>query len=77
MHYKTIDKTHPVYIGKEFWYRITGFPNFYNGLVSELHKSINNLNSEDKFQNGCELLAEEIKNSNLFDFSGHNKHSKI
>ncbi len=76
MHYKSIDKTHPVYIGKEFWHRITGFPNFYEGLVSELHKSINSLNSEDKFQNGCDLLAEEIKNSSLFDFSGHNKHSK-
>ena len=76
MHYKTIDKTHPVYIGNEFWHRITGFPNFYYGLVSELHKSINNLNSEDKFQNGCDLLAEEIKNSNLFDFSEHNTHSK-
>ncbi|HCX99606.1 MAG TPA: restriction endonuclease [Bacteroidales bacterium] len=28
MHYKTIDKIHPVIIGKELWHRITGFPNF-------------------------------------------------
>ena len=31
MHYKLIDKTHPVIIGREFWHRVTGFPNFYNG----------------------------------------------
>lgn len=28
MHYKVIDKTHPVIIGKEFWHRVTGFPDF-------------------------------------------------
>ena len=69
MHYKTIDKTYPVIIGKEFWHRITGFPNFYSVLVTELHKTINNLDTQDKFNNGCLVLAEEIKNSSLFDFS--------
>ena len=28
MHYKEIDKSHPVFIGKDFWHRITGHPNF-------------------------------------------------
>jgi hypothetical protein len=69
MHYRTIDKTHPVIVGKDFWHRITGFPNFYNGLVTELHKSINSLDTSDKFYNGCIALANEIRVSDLFDFS--------
>ena len=67
-HYKTIDKTHPVIIGKDLWHRITGFPNFYDGLVKELHKSISNIDTKDLMTKGCSDLAEEIKNSPLFDF---------
>lgn len=67
-HYKTIDKTHPVIIGKDLWYRITGFPNFYDGLVEELHTSISNLDTKDLMNKGLEDLTNEIKNSPLFDF---------
>jgi Type II restriction endonuclease EcoO109I len=69
MHYKEIDKTHPVIIGKDFWHRVTGFSNFYDGLVSELHKSINGLDTKDLINRGCEELTEEIRNSQLFHFS--------
>ncbi len=69
MHYKTIDKSHPVIIGKDFWHRITGFPDFYDGLVKELHTCINNLDSADIFRKGCDALAEEIRNSDLFNFT--------
>lgn len=68
MHYKTIDKTHPVIIGKDLWHRITGFPNFYAGLVKELHKSILTIDTKDLITKGCSDLEEEIKNSSLFDF---------
>lgn len=68
MHYKTIDKSHPVIIGKEFWHRLTGFPDFYDGLVDSLHKSINNLDTKDFINEGCNMLTEEIRNSPLFDF---------
>lgn len=68
MHYKEIDKTHPVYIGKDFWHRITGFEDFYSGLVNELHKSINDLDTKNVIQIGCNELAKEIKTSSLFDF---------
>ncbi|MFC2187676.1 PmeII family type II restriction endonuclease [Peijinzhouia sedimentorum] len=68
MHYKLIDQTHPVYIGKEFWHRVTGFPHFYATLVAALHTSINNIDSEDLINKGCEELAEEIRSSPLFDF---------
>lgn len=68
MHYKIIDKSHPVIIGKEFWHRLTGFPDFYDGLVNSLHKSINNLDTKDFINEGCNILTEEIRNSPLFDF---------
>lgn len=68
MHYKLIDLTHPVIIGEEFWHRVTGFPNFYKGLVVALQKSINGIDTKDLMNKGCEKLALEIKNSPLFDF---------
>jgi hypothetical protein len=68
MHYKTIDLTHPVLIGKDFWHRLTGFPNFYGELVNDLQKCINQLETKNKFEEGCKLLAEEIKVSELFNF---------
>lgn len=68
MHYKIIDRIHPIIIGADFWYRITGFPNFYNGLVKNLHESINTIDTKDLMNKGCEALAEDIRNSPLFDF---------
>jgi hypothetical protein len=68
MHYKNINISHPVIIGKDFWHRLTGFPNFYNGLVDALHKSINELDTQDLTHKGCNQLAEEIRVSELFDF---------
>ncbi len=68
MHYKLIDKTHPVYIGKEFWYRITGFPDFYEKLVTALHTCILNQDTKDVFKKGCDDLTQEIKSSSLFQF---------
>jgi Type II restriction endonuclease EcoO109I len=68
MHYKVIDKTHPVIIGKDFWHRVTGFPKFYNGLVAALHKSINSLDTKEFIKAGCDELADEIKKSSLFKF---------
>lgn len=68
MHYKKIDSLHPVLIGKDFWHRITGYKDFYDKLVVELHKSISNLNTQDLLNVGCKELANEIRNSPLFDF---------
>lgn len=69
MHYKVIDKTHPVIIGEDFWHRITGFPSFYNGLVDNLQELINNIDTQDLINKGVEELAKEIERSQLFDFS--------
>ena len=68
-HYKKIDQTHPVIAGKEFWHRVTGFPDFYDKLVSELDSLIFQLNTEDFFEEGYTALAKEIEASDFFNFS--------
>lgn len=68
MHYKFIDKTHPVIIGTDFWHRVTGYPNFYAGLVTELHKAINDVDTRDCLNSACDSLAKEIESSPLFEF---------
>lgn len=67
-HYQKIDSQFPVIIGKEFWYRITGFQNFYDKLVSNLDLMILSLDTEDFFKKGYMALAKEISESDLFDF---------
>ncbi|MCF6294942.1 MAG: restriction endonuclease [Flavobacteriaceae bacterium] len=68
-HYKRIDEKHPVIIGKEFWHRLTGYPNFYQKLVRELDILILSLGNEDFFKRGYMALAKEIESSSSFDFS--------
>ena len=67
-HYKKIDEKHPIIIGVEFWHRITGFPDFYTKLVINLDKMILSLDTEQFFKKGYTELAEEIKESELFNF---------
>ena len=67
-HYKKIDEKHPVIIGVEFWHRITGFPDFSIKLVINLDKMILSLDTEQFFKKGYTELAEEIKESELFNF---------
>lgn len=67
-HYLNINKQFPVIIGKEFWHRITGYPDFYDKLVSNLDLMTLNLDTEDFFKNGYIALAKEIEDSDLFDF---------
>jgi len=68
MHYKKINLAHPVIIGSDFWFRITGYPDFYGGLVYSLHKLIDSLDTQDLIHQGCNKLANEIRESDLFDF---------
>jgi Type II restriction endonuclease EcoO109I len=68
MHYKSIDKSHPVLVGRNFWHHITGFPKFYDKLVLALHESISNLDTKNFIKAGCNELTNEIRNSPLFKF---------
>lgn len=68
MHYRVIDKTHPVIIGQEFWHRVTGFSDFYPGLVNQLQELISNLDTQDLINAGIQQLSKEIETSPLFEF---------
>jgi len=35
-HYKTLNREYPVFVGKDFWHRLTGYADFYNILAKEM-----------------------------------------
>ncbi|MXN92697.1 restriction endonuclease [Flavobacterium sp. Sd200] len=67
-HYKIINDIHPVFIGRDFWYRLTGFQEFYDKLVVALHITISNLEANDFFNEGLNQLTDEVTKSDLFEF---------
>lgn len=67
-HYRKIDAQYPVIIGQEFWYRLTGYPEFYKKLVINLDAMILEINTDNFFEIGYKALAKEVKASDLFDF---------
>jgi len=67
-HYKKIDEQYPVIIGKEFWYRITGFSDFYEKLVNELDKMILHFETNNFFKEGYIALSKEIEASDIIKF---------
>ena len=68
-HYQKIDRTYPVVIGADFWHRVTGYANFDDKSVDLLNTEIDLLNTTDFFEDGYSRLADEIRDSELFDFS--------
>jgi len=67
-HYMKIDEQYPVIIGQEFWHRLTGFPEFYSKLVSNLDIMILEIKTEEFFERGYNALAKEVEASDLFSF---------
>jgi len=63
--YQKIDKVYPVFIGKDFWYRITGFNDFYSELNIKINDLVTNLTSDDFLTRGCKMLEAEIVASNI------------
>lgn len=60
-HYKNVDKEFPVYIGEEFWYRLTGDPDFYFHLISSISEIALEVNSTELLESVIAELSEEIK----------------
>ena len=57
---------YPVIIGIDFWHRITGFTDFYSGLVTRLNTLIDSLNYDNSLEKGYQNLLEEVKKSGMF-----------
>ena len=58
---KAIAKDYKVAIGKEFWYRFTGDPDFYSDLIRSIGEVANEFNMKKNVNQVIKLLAKEIK----------------
>lgn len=57
-HYKEIHESYPVFVGQEFWHRLTGDENFYFDLIDSI--------AESALEEDCtELLAEAIESLSI------------
>jgi hypothetical protein len=62
-HYKNISKTYPVFVGSEFWHRLTGDSEFYNKLADAIGEVASEYDSSEMLNEVILELAEEIKKS--------------
>jgi hypothetical protein len=59
--YKTLKKSHPVYAGKEFWYRLTGDEDFYEELINNFAEVANEIDGTAIIEDVVNSLAKEIE----------------
>lgn len=60
-HYKKINLEYPVYVGQEFWHRLTGEEQFYQELSDALASVANEYDLKDKLEEIICKLADDIK----------------
>lgn len=60
-HYKKIQTNYPVYIGKEFWYRLTGDENFYTTLTNAIGDVASEYDGSQLIDEVITELAKKIK----------------
>lgn len=60
-HYKKINNNYPVYIGSEFWYRLTGDKNFYQKLADAIGDVASEYDSSEMLNKVINQLAKEIE----------------
>ena len=59
-HYKKIQESFPVYIGQEFWYRLTGDSNFYSELTAAVDQVTSDFDGRELLKDVIEKLTIEI-----------------
>lgn len=59
--YRTIDRSHPVYAGKDFWHHLTGDPNFYDELINEIASIATEVDGTELLNNVINQLSAEIE----------------
>ncbi|SIK58480.1 Uncharacterised protein [Mycobacteroides abscessus subsp. abscessus] len=59
-HYRNIDKSHPVLIGKDFWYHLTGCDNFYEQIIEKFEACAVNYKGNSVLEETIEKLAKDI-----------------
>ena len=64
-HYKEIKKNYPVYVGSEFWHRLTGDEDFYIELIDAIGKVALDFDCSKLLDQAITSLAAEIRASDL------------
>lgn len=59
--YKTVKNYHPVYAGKEFWYRLTGDEDFYEELINNFAEVANEIDGTAVIEEAIANLASKIE----------------
>jgi len=60
-HYKKINKKHPVIVGQEFWYRLTGNKEFYLDLINTVGEVAIEVDGTKVLEETIDILAKEIE----------------
>lgn len=60
--YITINETHPVFVGQEFWKRLTGDDNFYQELIAAIAEVAQEVNGTAMIDEVIQGLSDEIAN---------------
>ena len=59
--YKRINEEYPVYVGAEFWHRLTGDSNFYYDLINAFAGVADEMDSTELIQQVLQNLANELR----------------
>lgn len=59
-HYNSISQSYPVYIGQNFWHRLTGKKNFYFELIDAIGDVALEVDASNVVETTIEILAKEI-----------------
>ena len=59
--YKRINEEYPVYVGEEFWHRLTGDSNFYYDLINAFAEVADEMDSTELIQQVLQNLANELR----------------
>lgn len=60
-HYQKISETYPVYIGQDFWHRLTGKKDFYFDLIEAIGEVALEVDGSEVIENTIQQLAKEIE----------------
>ena len=63
--YRKIDEEYPVFIGSDFWYRLTGDPVFYEDLIHAFVEAADELGSSAILDKQISILAADIRKNGL------------
>lgn len=58
--YRKIDFHYPVYVGREFWHRLTGDGDFYDRLISSFAEAAEEMDSSELLNNTIQKLSRNL-----------------